>query len=145
MRISRIFSLKSLAVLAFPLFLAAVGYTLAAANTVPQTRGGDGGGSVTTYTLDTTTPPNATTSLHTSLETNGDPTKILKVRFTIAVSGGAAAPQTVSAAFLTSGGSQIGSWYSTCTNLSGTTWECTPSGAPAHVQNGIQLRVVAAQ
>jgi hypothetical protein len=145
MRISRIFSLKSLAVLAFPLLLAAVGYSMAAANTVSQTRGGDGGGSVTTYTLDTTTAPNTTTSLHTSLETNGDPTKILKVRFTINVGGGAAAPQTVSAAFLTSGGTLIGSWYSACTNLSGTTWVCTPSGAPAQVQNGIRLRVVAAQ
>jgi hypothetical protein len=145
MRAARIFSLKSLAVLVFPFLLAAVGYAAAAANTVPQTRGGDGGGSVTNYTLDTATPPNTTTSLHVSLETNGDPTKILKVRFTVTVGGGAAAPQSVRAAFLTGGGSQIGSWYSTCTNLSGTTWECTPSGAPAYVQNGIQLRVVAAQ
>jgi hypothetical protein len=145
MRASRIFSLRSLGVLAFSLFLAAAGYAMAAANTIPQTRAGDGQGSITSYTLDTATPPNTTTSLHVSLETNGDPTKILKVRFTLIVSGGAAVPQTVRAAFLTSGGSLIGSWYSTCTNLSGTTWECTTSGAPAYVQTGIQLRVVAAQ
>ena len=145
MRGSRIFSLRSLAVLALPLLLAAAGYAMAAANTIPPTRAGDGQGSLTSYTLDTATAPNTTTSLHVSLETNGDPTKILKVRFTIVVGGGVAVPQTVRAAFLTSGGAQIGSWYSTCTNLSGTTWECATSGTPARVQTGIRLRVVAAQ
>jgi hypothetical protein len=122
-----------------------VAYAFAASTTIGSSGAGDGARSIVNDTLDTTTPPNSTTSLHVGLETNGDPTKILKVRFTINVSAGAAAPQTVSAQFLTAGGSPIGSWYSVCTNISGTTWECTPSAAPAYVQNGIQLRVVAAQ
>jgi hypothetical protein len=145
MRPSHLFSLRFLALLVGALIFAAVSYGFAAGNTLPGSAAGDGTGAITNYTLDTTTPPNTTTSLHISLETNGDPTKILKVRFTINVSGGASAPQTVTAVFLTSGGGQIGSWYSTCTNISGLTWECTPGGTPAHVQTGIQLRVIAAQ
>jgi hypothetical protein len=142
---ARIFSLRSLVVLAGALVFAAVSYGFSASNSLPGSRAGDGAAAIAGYALDTTTAPNTTTSLHLSLETDGDPTKILKVRFTINVSGGAAPPQTVSAVFLTSGGSQIGGWYSACTNISGTTWTCSPSGAPAYVQSGIQLRVVAAQ
>jgi hypothetical protein len=139
------FSLRWLAALAGALIFATVGYALAGSNTLPSSAAGDGSAAITSYTLDTTTAPNTTTSLHIGLETNGDPTKILKVRFTINVGPGIAAPQTVSALFLSSTGSQIGSWYSVCANTTGTTWECTTSGTPAHVQNGIQLRVVAAQ
>jgi hypothetical protein len=139
------FSLRSLAALAGLLIFATLGYGLAASNTLPSGRAGDGAGAIASYTLDTTTPPNTSTSLHVSLETNGDPTKILKVRFSINTSLGTAAPQTVSAVFLSSGGSQIGSWYSSCTNIAGATWECVPSGAPAQVQTGIRLRVIAAQ
>ena len=145
MRPSHLFRPRFLALLAGALIFAAVSYGFAASNTLPGSRAGDGTGVITNYTLDTTTPPNSTTSLHVSLETNGDPTKILKVRFTINVSGGASTPQTVKAVFLTGGGTQIGSWYSTCTNISGLTWECIPGGTPAHVQAGIQLRVIAAQ
>ena len=145
MRQPRLFKLQWLVVLAGVLIFGAVGYGMAASNTLPSSRAGDGVGAISSYTLDTTTAPNTTTSLHVSLETNGDPTKILKVRFTISVSGGAAVPQTVSAQFRSSAGSPIGSWYSACTNITGTTWECTTSGTPAYVQNGIQLRVVAAQ
>jgi hypothetical protein len=141
----RIFRLSSLIVFASALIFAAVGYGFAASNTLPSGAAGDGAGTIASYTLDTVTAPNTTTSLHVSLETNGNPTKILKVRFTINAGPGIAPPQTVSALFLTSAGSPIGSWYSACANLSGTTWECTPSGAPAYVQTGIQLRVVGAQ
>jgi hypothetical protein len=141
----RLFNLRSLVALAGALIFAAVGYGMAASNTLPSSRAGDGASAITSYTLDTTTAPNTTTSLHVSLETNGDPTKILTVRFTIGVGGGAAPPQTVRAQFQSSTGSPIGSWYSDCTNIAGTTWECTTSGTPAQVQNGIQLRVVAAQ
>jgi hypothetical protein len=145
MRRLRLFKIRSLVALAGALIFGAIGYGMAASNTLPSSRSGDGASAITSYTLDTTTAPNTTTSLHISLETNGDPTKILKVRFTIGVGAGVAAPQTVSAQFRSSAGSPIGSWYSTCTNITGTTWECTTSGTPAQVQNGIQLRVVAAQ
>src|SRR6185436_4903625 len=94
---ARIFSLRSLAVLAGALVFAAVSYGFSASNSLPGSRAGDGAATIASYTLDTTTAPNTTTSLHLGLETNGDPTKILKVRFTIGVSAGTAAPQTVSA------------------------------------------------
>jgi hypothetical protein len=139
------FSLRSLAALLAALIFAAVGYGMAASNTLPGSVAGDGAGAIASYTLDTTTAPNTTTSLHVSLETNGDPRKILKVRFTIGVVAGAATPQTVSAQFRTSTGAPIGSWYSSCANITGTTWECTTNGTAAQVQDGIQLRVVAAQ
>lgn len=145
MRRFRYLSLQTLAALLGALIFAAVGYAVAASNALPSSIAGDGAGAISSYTLDTTTVPNTTTSLHVSLETNGDPRKILKVRFTIGVVAGTAAPQTVSAQFRTSTGAPIGSWYSSCTNITGTTWECTTSGTPAQVQNGIQLRVVAAQ
>ena len=145
MRQLRLLSLRSLVALAGALIFAAIGYGMAASNTLPSGAAGDGAGAITSYSLDTTTAPNTTTSLHVSLETNGDPRKILKVRFTIGVGAGAAAPQTVSAQFRSSAGSPLGSWYSACANITGTTWECTTSGTPAQVQNGIQLRVVAAQ
>ena len=139
------FSFRSLAALSGLVIFATLGYGLAASNTLPSGRAGDGAGAIASYTLDTTTPPNTSTSLHVSLETNGDPTKILKVRFSINTSPGTAAPQTVSAVFLSSGGSQIGGWYNICTNTTGTTWECAPGGTAAYMQNGIRLRVVAAQ
>jgi hypothetical protein len=141
---ARIFSLRMLVMLVGALIFAAAGYGFAASNAVPTSRAGDGAGAIASYTLDTTTAPNTTTSLHVSLETNGDPTKILTVRFTINATAGAA-PQKVSAQFLTSAGAPIGSWYSACTNVVGTTWECSTSGTPAYVEDGIQLRVVAAQ
>jgi hypothetical protein len=145
MRRSRPFGFRALLVLTGALLFAAAGYGLAASNTLSASRAGDGRATIASYVLDTTTAPNTTTSLHVSLETNGDPTKILKVRFTINTTGSAAPPQTVRALFLTSGGSPIGGWYSACTNIGGTTWECTPGGASAYVQAGIRLRVVAAQ
>ena len=145
MRQFRRLSLKALASLLGALIFAAVGYGMAASNTLTSSRAGDGAGVIASYTLDSTTAPNTTTSLHVSLETNGDPKKILKVRFTIGVVGGAASPQTVSAQFLSSAGTPIGSWYSSCSNIGGNTWECTTSGTAAQIQHGIQLRVVAAQ
>lgn len=141
----RSLGLRALVALTGVLLFATVGYGLAASNTLPKSVAGDGSNTITSYSLDSTTAPNTTTSLHISLETNGDPTKILKVRFTIGVSGGVAAPQSVRAQFLTSSGTAIGSWYSNCSNISGTTWECNTSGTAAQVQTGIRLRVVAVQ
>jgi hypothetical protein len=142
---ARVIQLRWLITLAGALIFATVGYGMAASNTLPSGPAGDGAGGISSYTLDTTTAPNTTTSLHVGLETNGDPTKIVKVRFTINLGASIAAPRTVSAQFVSSGGSPIGSWYSACTNTTGTTWECTTSGTLARVQTGIRLRVVAAQ
>lgn len=129
---------RTLAPLAVALLLAAVGYALASANTVARSGAGSGQGDITSYTLDPS-------SIHASLDADNDPTAILKVRFTITSGSGGSAPKTVRASFVTSGGTLIGSWYGACTNLSGATWECLPSGSLAHVQAGIQLRLVAAQ
>jgi hypothetical protein len=146
MQLFRIFRAKTLALLAFGLIFAAVGYAAASANTIAQTRAGDGQGSLISYMLDTTTSPNAPTGLHVTLDGNGDPANILKVRFTLLNSGGATLPQTVRAAFLASNGTtMLGSWYSNCADQGGGTWECQPSGTLARVQTGMRLRVVAIQ
>jgi hypothetical protein len=133
----QIFRAKTVALLAFGLVFAAIGYAAASANSVPTSNAGDGRGAVTSYTLDAT-------SVQVTLDKDNDPTLILKVRFTIAA-GGLPAPKTVRAGFLGSSGAPLGNWYSACTNVSGTTWECLPGGASARVVNGMQLRVIAAQ
>lgn len=138
MEIVRILFGRTFALLAAALILAAVSYALAGANTVATSRAGSGQGAITSYTVDSG-------SVQVSLDADNDPTTILKVRFAIAPGGGASAPKTVKAGFLSSGGAALGSWYGACTNISGTTWECLPSGTMAHAQLGIQLRVVAAQ
>jgi hypothetical protein len=127
---------RTVALLAFGLIFAAIGYAAASANTVATSKAGDGGGAVTSYVLDPT-------SIQVTLDTDNDPAVILKVRFTIASSGGVPAPQTVKAGFLSSGGALLGNWYGTCTIISGTTWECLPGGANARAENGIRLRVIA--
>ena len=134
----QIFRAKTAALLAFGLIFAAIGYAAASANTVPISNVGDGRGAVTSYTLDAT-------SVQVTLDQENDPTLILKVRFTIAPGGSLPPPKTVRAGFLSSGGALLGSWYGGCTNISGTAWECLPSGTNARVVNGIQLRVIAAQ
>lgn len=145
MRRWRLFSFRTIVVFAGALLCAAAGYGFAAGNTLSASRAGDGAQPITSYVLDTTTAPNTTTSLHVSLQTNGDPTRIVKVRFTIVVPGGAAPPQSVRTQFLTAANAPIGGWYSACGNIGGNTWECLPGGTPANVQIGIKLRVVAAQ
>lgn len=134
----RIVRAKTVALLAFGLVFAAIGYAAASANTVATSNAGDGRGALTSYTLDAT-------SIQVTLDKDNDPTVILKVRFAIAAGGGVPAPKTVKAGFLGSGGALLGNWYGACTNISGTIWECLPSGAAARAGTGIQLRVIAAQ
>ena len=138
MEIVRILFGRTFTLLAVVLILATASYALAGANAVALSGAGSGQGAITSYTVD----PG---SIQVSLDTDNDPTTILKVRFTIAPVAGGSAPKTVRASFVTSGGAAIGGWYGACTNLSGTIWECLPSGTVAHAQVGIQLRVVAAQ
>jgi hypothetical protein len=127
-----------IALLAFGLVFAAIGYAAASANTVAISKVGDGQGALASYTLNPT-------SIQVTLDKDNDPALILRVRFTITSGGGVPAPQTVKAGFLSSGGALLGNWYSACTNISGTTWECLPGGANARVENGIRLRVIAVQ
>ena len=146
MRPSHLFRPRFLALLAGALIFAAVSYGFAAGNTLPGSRAGDGTGAITNYTLDTTTPPNSTTSLHVSLETNGDPTKI---------SEGALYDQRQWWRVDPSDGEsglphrrrQLRSAVGTvrAPTSAALTWECVPGGTPAYVQAGIQLRVIAAQ
>lgn len=135
---TRIFRARTFTLLACALVFAAIGYAAASANAVVTSKAGDGRAVVTNYTLDAT-------SIQVTLDKLNDPTLILKVRFTITPNSGAAAAQTVKAGFLTSSGTMTGGWYGVCTNISGTTWECQPSGTAARVGTGIQLRVIAAQ
>ena len=138
MRLLHMFRAKTFVLLACGLVFAAIGYAAASANTVAKTNAGDGQGPIVSYTLDST-------SIQITPDKDNDPASILKVRFTLTASAGVQLPKTVKASFLASGGAMLGSWYGPCVNLSGTTWECSPSGATARVQAGIRLRVIAAQ
>ncbi|MBL8088722.1 MAG: hypothetical protein KF758_00985 [Anaerolineales bacterium] len=100
--------------------ISAAAYAFAAANTVPDTRAGDGTGTVSGYTV---------TSVQYTL--NGtNPSTLDSVSFDL----GAAAVQ-VEVQLVASG-----SWYS-CTLDTGTVWECDTTGLT--VSSIDQLRVVA--
>ena len=62
MRPPRLFNLRSFVAMAGVLIFAAVGYAMAASNMLPSSRAGAGASAITSYTLDTTTAPNTTTS-----------------------------------------------------------------------------------
>ncbi|RJP51265.1 MAG: hypothetical protein C4557_08355 [Anaerolineaceae bacterium] len=97
-------------------------YAFAAANTVPDTKAGDGSGTVSGYTV---------TSVVYTL--NGtDPSTLDSVAFDV----GAAASQVKVQLVATTG-----SWYD-CTLGTGTTWSCTTTGLDVSTID--QLRVVAA-
>ncbi|MDW8008455.1 MAG: hypothetical protein RMK67_02685 [Chloroflexota bacterium] len=94
---------------------------LAASNTVPGTRAGDGGGAISGYNV---------TNVAYTLDSN--PQNIQKVEFDL---GAAASAVKVR---LQSGGT----WYN-CTNTSGNHWSCSTTGQA--VQPADELRVVATQ
>jgi hypothetical protein len=103
------------------LVLAGSAYAFAAANTVPNTKAGDGSGTVSGYTI---------TSVDYTL--NGtDPSTLDSVAFDVG-----AAATTVKVNLVASGGS----WYD-CTLDTGTTWSCDTTGLT--VSSIDQLRVVA--
>lgn len=98
-------------------------YAFAAANTVPNTRAGDGTGTVSGY--------NVTNVVYTL---NGsDPSKLDSVAFDL----GAAAVQ-VQVQLVSSG-----TWYA-CALDTGTVWECDTTTPTLNVADIDQLRVVAA-
>ena len=103
--------------------LAAVGYAFAAANTVPDTKAGDGKGTVSGYTV--------TNVVYTLNTTN--PAALDSVSFDL----GAAAVQANVQLLSTTG-----SWYA-CTEVDATTvWTCDTAGFLIATAN--QLRVTAA-
>ena len=116
---------KVLFVVIVVIILSAATYAFAAANTVPDTKAGDGTGTVSGYTVtDVVYTLNATT-----------PTTLDSVSFDL---GAAAATGKVKAQLVAT----TGTWY-TCTQVGVTTvWTCDTSGLTASSID--QLRVVAA-
>ena len=121
-------TLRLLVMFGLILLLSAVAYGLAAANTVPASGAGDGSNTISGYTV-----TNVTLTLNAT-----NPAYIDKVTFTVTPGAGAAAPATVKAKLV----STSSTWFS-CTNTSGTTWDCTVTGVTATAAD--ELRVVAAQ
>ena len=116
---------KVLFVVIVVIILSAATYAFAAANTVPDTKAGDGTGTVSGYTVtDVVYTLNATT-----------PTTLDSVSFDL---GAAAATGKVKAQLVAT----TGTWY-TCTQVGVTTvWTCDTTGLTASSID--QLRVVAA-
>ena len=125
----RIFRPRNIAVVVIVLFIAAITYAFAAANTVPESGAGDGSGTISGYTITNVT--------YDTMNGDTDPSTLDTVTFDIAPTGGASAPTEVSVSVVSGG-----SWFS-CTNTSGTTWSCTITGVNTLAAD--ELRVVAAQ
>lgn len=115
-------NLKIMFVLFTIVAVSAAAYAFAASNTVPATKAGDGSGAVSGYTV---------TSVVYNLN-GSDPSTLDSVAFDL----GAAAAQVQVQLVATTG-----SWY-TCTNTSGTVWDCDTTGL--NVSTIDQLRVIAA-
>lgn len=116
--------LKILIAASLVLAISGSAYAFAAANTVPDTKAGDGVGVVSGYTV--------TAVVYTFNATN--PSTLDSVAFDL---GAAAGTGKVKAQLVAT----TGSWYA-CTNTGGTLWSCTTTGLP--VSSIDQLRVVAA-
>ncbi|MDW8008454.1 MAG: hypothetical protein RMK67_02680 [Chloroflexota bacterium] len=112
--------MRFVAAVAVGLVVALAAMGLAASNTVPNTRAGDGAGTISGYTV--------TNVAYTLNGTN--PQQVDSVSFTLD-----AAANTVKVR-LQSGGT----WYN-CTNTSGNNWSCNTTGQA--VQPADELRVVA--
>jgi hypothetical protein len=106
------------------LAIAVASYAFAASNTVPDTKAGEGEGSVTGYTV---------TDVVYNLNTT-DPSKLDSVAFDL---GATALAGQVKVQLVAS----TGTWYG-CTLDTGTVWECTITGLDVSTID--QLRVVAA-
>ena len=100
--------------------LSAAAYAFAASNTVPDTRAGDGSGTVSGYTV---------TSVAYTLNAS-DPSTLDSVSFDLGSAATQVEAQLVAA----------GTWYS-CTLDTGTVWECDTTGLAVSTID--QLRVVA--
>ena len=108
--------------------LVAVSFAYAAANIVPETGAGDGGETISGYTVG---------NVQYVLDTD-DPSKIDSVAFTLTPTSGAPAPTTVKVKLVETSST----WYN-CT-FTTPTWSCTIGGAVT-VLAADELRVVAAQ
>ena len=126
----RIFRPRNIAVVVIVLFIAAITYAFAAANTVPESGAGDGSGTISGYTITNVT--------YDTMNGDTDPSTLDTVTFDIAPTGSASAPTEVSVKLVSSSTT----WFS-CTNTSGTTWSCTITGVNTLAAD--ELRVVAAQ
>lgn len=116
-------NLKVLFVIVAVLAITVASYAFAAANTVPDTKAGDGTGDVSGYDV---------TDVVYNLNST-DPSTLDSVSFDL---GAAAATGKVKAQLVDSG-----AWYA-CTLDTGTVWTCNTSGLD--VSSIDQLRVVAA-
>ena len=117
-------NMKVLSIALVVIVLAVGTYAFAAANTVPDTKAGDGLGTVSGYTV---------TSVVYTLNA-ADPSTLDSVSFDL---GAAAATGKVQAQLVAT----TGTWYA-CLLGTGTTWSCNTSGLAASTID--QLRVVAA-
>lgn len=113
-------NLKVLLVVFVIVAISASAYAFAAANTVPDTKAGDGSGAVSGYTV--------TSVAYTLNGTN--PSTLDSVSFDLGAAATQVEVQLVSA----------GSWYA-CTLDAGTVWECDTTGLTVATID--QLRVVA--
>lgn len=115
---------KVLSIVLVVIVIASSAYAFAAANTVPDTKAGDGLGTVSGYTV---------TGIVYTLNAT-DPSTLDSVAFDL---GAAAATGKVKAQLVAT----TGTWY-TCTQVGVTTvWTCSTTGLTASSVN--QLRVVA--
>ena len=119
--------LPRLTVVALVVVALSVGaFALTAANTVPDTKAGDGSGTITGYVA---------TSVHYTL--NGtDPSKLDSVAFTLDSTPAAGSTMKIQLA-------AAGSWYS-CTNA-GANLTCATTSPQATVAGASTLRIVVAQ
>lgn len=106
------------------LAIAVASYAFAASNTVPDTKAGEGSGTVTGYTV---------TDVVYNLNTT-DPSKLDSVAFDL---GATALAGQVKVQLVAT----TGTWYG-CTLDTGTVWECATTGLDVSTID--QLRVVAA-
>jgi hypothetical protein len=116
---------RNIAAAAVALVIATSAYGFAAANTVPDSKAGDGTGTVSGYTV-----TNVTYVLEAS-----DPSKIDTVTFTLD-----AAADTVQVQLVTGG-----SWYEADNGGSGNNWTVNPAAGALDAEDVDTLRVVAVQ
>lgn len=139
-RLRSLARMRWLALLLTAITVSSLGYSFAASNTLPASRGGDGSAGVGDY---------AVSNIRVQLDLDGDPSAISGMSFTLS-GAGLPQPTAVRAQVLTPGGAPTGGWY-TCA-ASGGTWSCSLlSGARARIVSisrgapTMQLHVVATQ
>jgi hypothetical protein len=115
---------RRFAAIVVALLIGAATFALAASNTVPTSRAGDGNGAITGYTV-----TNVSYSLLAS-----DPSLIDLWTFDLNAAASVVKSKVVASS----------TTYVNCTNTSGTTWQCDPATNPT-VLSANQLDVIAHQ